>query len=460
MRNQQRLQLNRLAPSFRVLLTVAVAVILFLVRKILGTRGSFLGLFIGFLGTAFLFLAGLLLANAFRQMKAERNLSLEEVRRERFVSDLSAKLLSASNQENLQQLTLKSIYSVTDYPSAMFVKAADGGIRKVASWPDGLLLYPSDEVISQCFSRDEETGRGTGVSGEMALHCYPVRGEDGVLAVVGILPGDGEDIHSSMGKTISSLLLRSAVAMKSFSLKEREQRILMEKELEHVRSDFLRTISHDLRTPLTGIIGACSVLEQKGLELSEQDRGDLIRSVSNEAEWLLRMVENLLSVTRVGAGGPKLNISEEPLEEVLAGVLQKSRKRFPDADIRVIPPDTFLMVPMDVTLIVQVLMNFIDNAVKYSGSPIIEVYSREEASMVSISVRDHGCGLSEKVREKLFEARAQRSGDSGHGMGLGLSLCASIIRAHGGSIDGRNAIGGGAVFTIRLPKSSSDMLVE
>ena len=247
----------------------------------------------------------------------------------------------------------------------------------------------------------------------------------------------------------SSEVRRAGIAF--IKMKERIQRQISE------RTQMLAGVSHDLRTPLTGIIGACSALNQEDVALDEAARRDLIQSVGEEAAWLLRIVENLLSVTRVGASGPKLNKSCEPIEEILSETLEKARGRFPDAEIAVTPPAEFLMVPMDPTLIVQVLMNLIENAVKYSGSAArIDLIAEDGDAFVSFTVRDYGRGLSQEDLSTLFEPSARRAGDSTHGMGLGLSICKSIIQAHGGEIYGRNGDPCGAVFTLTLPKEDSN----
>lgn len=226
--------------------------------------------------------------------------------------------------------------------------------------------------------------------------------------------------------------------------------------LLHIRSDFLRSISHDFRTPLTGIIGACSTLEQTWGELEEADSRSLIRSVSEEAGWLLRMVENLLIVTRVGPSGHKLNKSLESVEEVLLEVLDMTHTRFPGTIIHVEQPNEPLLVPMDPILIVQVLSNLVENAVKYAdGSRALELTVTEQLETVTFIVRDYGRGLSEVDLKNLFEPVNHRDGDSRHGMGLGLSICRSIICAHDGTICGENAPGGGAIFTVVLPKEDA-----
>lgn len=393
----------------------------------------------------------------FSRLRKERDRAEERSAREHSVSDLSASLLTAADRETLFDLTLRSLYSVTECPGVLFLPDGKGGFVRAASYPEGLLLYPAQEAVADCFFHDRVTGRGTDHYRETALRLYPVRAEERVLAVAGLLTDGRRPLANYPQDTVESLLMRAAIALERLDFMNREQKILMEKETERIRSDFLRSISHDFRTPLTGIIGACSTLEQQDVSLDESAARSLVRSVSEEAGWLLRMVENLLTVTRVGPSGHKLNKSLEPVEEVLLEALEMARGRFPGTEIRVRQPNDLLLVPMDPTLMVQVLSNLIENAVKYAenGSPI-DLTVEEQAHTVTFTVRDYGRGLSESDLQNLFEPINHRTGDSRHGMGLGLSICKSIIRAHGGTIEGRNGEARGAVFTITLPKEDEN----
>lgn len=387
-------------------------------------------------------------------LRQERDTSLRQLARERSVSALSGQLLTAADPRQLYDLTLRSLYSVTECPAVLFLPDGQGGFPRAGSYPEGLLLYPVEEMIRDCFENARSCGRGTAFHSENVLRCFPVQAEEGhVLAVAGLLTDPERPTGSYPLETVETLLVRCGIALDRLEFMDREHTILMEKELERMRSDFLRAISHDFRTPLTGIIGACSTLEQPGVSLAEEDSRSLIHSVSEEAAWLLRMVENLLTVTRVGPSGHKLNRSLEPLEEVLLETLEKTRGRFPQADIRVQQPADLLLIPMDPTLMVQVLTNLIENAVKFAdGDHRIDLIVKEQEHTVTITVRDYGRGLSEAALQNLFEPINHHDGDSNHGMGLGLSICKSIIRAHGGTIEGRNSPPKGAVFIITLPK--------
>ncbi len=404
-------------------------------------------------GACILTALSLLSGGLYWRIRRERDAFNEQSMRERSISALSTELLTAATQEELHMLTLRSLYSVTGCSAVLFVPDSEAGFRRTGSYPDGLLLYPVGDVVRTCLETCRRAGYGTGHFGKSALCCFPVHADGKVLAAAGILINAERGISAYHLHTVELLLVRVGVALSHLTLMRSEQEALMEKELERIRSDFLRSISHDFRTPLTGIIGACSALNQVDVSLPEDTRRELIESVSEEAAWLLRMVENLLSVTRVGTSGPKLNKSCEPIEEVLSETLEKARKRFPHARITAVQPTEFLMVPMDPTLIMQVLMNLIENAVKYSGSTgQIDLTVSDGPSEVSFTVRDYGHGLNKEAMATLFEPSARRAGDSTHGMGLGLSICRSIIHAHGGEITGRNVAPCGAAFTVTLPK--------
>lgn len=395
-----------------------------------------------------------LFGRLYRQLRREKDLSQAQYRREQTTSDLSARLLTASTMDDLCSLTMESIYRITECPAVLFLPDKKGRLSRRVSYPEELMLYADDETVQACFAACAPTGRGTGICKKSAMRCLPVHVDGKVLAVTGLLTGETSGSEKQL-RTVESLLIRFAVALDRLRAMEQAQENLMEKELEHIRTDFLRSISHDLRTPLTGIIGACSALEQPGVVQDESTRRSLVAGISQEAVWLLRMVENLLSITRVGSNAPKLKLSCEPMEEVLSEVVEKARSRYPSLLLHITQPEELLLVPMDPNLIVQVLLNLLDNANKYSPSPAeVDITVAELPSCIRITVADQGKGMTEEELSMLFEPLPPHAGDSTHGMGLGLSICKSIMTAHGGTIEGRNRQPKGAVFTITLPKEA------
>lgn len=241
------------------------------------------------------------------------------------------------------------------------------------------------------------------------------------------------------------------------------QQILIETEKEKMRGNLLRAISHDLRTPLTGILGASGALIDNGDLIDPASRRELLTGIHDDAEWLLRMVENVLSVTRISGGAPSLKKVCEPLDEVFSRVAAKARKRFPQIELTIRIPSEVALVPMDEMLIVQVLINLIDNAVRHSGSNLVDLSAETEEGMVRIVVRDHGHGIPPEDLPTLFEgfgSRDRESSDSTRGLGIGLSICRTIVEGHGGRIFARNLPDGGACISFTLPTEEVSSYAE
>jgi len=241
---------------------------------------------------------------------------------------------------------------------------------------------------------------------------------------------------------------------KQSQLLNEQEKKLMEAEKETMRANLLRAVSHDLRTPLTAIIGLANAYLEGGDQLDEQEKSEMVKGIQEDAGWLLNMVENLLSVTRIRVEGAKLSTSPEPVEEVVSEAVQRLRKRLPGAVVRVRVPDEFLMVPMDAVLIEQVIINLLENAVYHSGvNTGIDFFVEKEEKDLAFHVRDYGKGISPDRLGTIFDGGgmdSNASGDSHKGMGIGLTICKAIINAHQGSIQAFNR-SQGAEFIFTLP---------
>ena len=256
---------------------------------------------------------------------------------------------------------------------------------------------------------------------------------------------------------VSSITSTTTTRFKQQSklLNEREK-MLVEAEKETMRANLLRAVSHDLRTPLTSIIGLADTALSDSPELTEEKRRELLAGIREDANWLLNMVENLLSVTRIqdDKGITSVTKTDESLEEVISEAVRRFHKRFPGVTVQVHIPESFIMVPMDAMLIEQVINNLLENAHFHSGSEKpIELKVRTENGVLYITIKDHGKGIDPKRLPTLFDGggvNTNESGDSHKGMGIGLSICKTIINAHGGTIQAANHADG-AMFTFTLP---------
>lgn len=249
-------------------------------------------------------------------------------------------------------------------------------------------------------------------------------------------------------------LLSSRLYKQSIMITEREA-ALAEAEMEKMRANLLRAVSHDLRTPLTGIIGNSMAYLENQSGLSEKEKTKIVTNVYEDSTWLINMVENLLTVTRIKDRELTISTPEEPLEEVIGEALDRMEQRHPDCVIRATIPEDFIMLPMDALLVEQVIINLLENALRHSHSTKpIDLIVLDGNDSVSITIKDYGTGIPEEMLPNLFNGTdytSSGSADTQKGLGIGLAICKTIITAHHGTLVGRNH-SEGAEFTFTLPK--------
>ena len=257
-----------------------------------------------------------------------------------------------------------------------------------------------------------------------------------------------ENLFSGMAMLVVSIMTSTLTTR----IKKQEQ-LRMESETEKMRATLLRAVSHDLRTPLTSIYGACSTVIENYDSLEKEQKLKLLGEACSDAQWLNRMVENLLSVTRFDTGTVSVQKTPTVLEELIDTVLVRFQKHYPDVNVTVDLPDSFVVIPMDSMLISQVLMNLLENAVLHGKTTRhITVTLCRSGDWARFIVEDDGQGIAPDRLEHLFDGTLQgQQGDRGRSMGIGLSVCRTVVRAHGGHIRGENRTEGGARFTVELP---------
>ncbi len=228
-----------------------------------------------------------------------------------------------------------------------------------------------------------------------------------------------------------------------------------EGETERMRANLLRAVSHDLRTPLTTIYGASSSIIENYEKLNDTQKLQMAVSIKEDSEWLIRLVENLLSVTRIDSGSVKLMKTPTVLEELIDSVILKFKKRYPTQAVELDLPDNLILIPMDAILIEQVIINILENAVHHAKGFTrlsLRVFTIDRKAIFEIS--DDGCGIDRDKLDSIFlgynSQSTPTSDANGRNAGIGLSVCATIVKAHGGSITAENAKGGGAIFRFTL----------
>lgn len=265
-------------------------------------------------------------------------------------------------------------------------------------------------------------------------------------------------LNFSLPESFFSTVVLLTVSLTTSALTSKiknQEKMRAEAEKETMRANLLRAISHDLRTPLTSIYGSASVLRENYDDLSREQQFKMLDEMRKDAEWLIRMVENLLSITRID--GETVQVIKVPtvLEELIDSTLLKFRKRCPGQAVEVSIPADFISIPMDPMLIEQVLFNLLENAVLHArGMTHLSLTVRAEGDLAVFEIADDGCGLPGERLDHLFTGFLDRSNapadSTRHNMGIGLSVCAAIIQAHGGTLEGKNRKEGGALFRFAL----------
>ena len=282
----------------------------------------------------------------------------------------------------------------------------------------------------------------------------PLQAPRGPVGVLGVRPPDGHAFDApDQLHQLETFSNQTALAIERAQLADEAQDAQVRIETERLRSSLLSSVSHDLRTPLATITGAASTILESGSQLDAQARQELLESVREEAERLNRLVQNLLEMTRLESGALQLHREWHPLEEVIGAALSRLGKKLSGRRVHTSVPSDLPLVPIDDVLVEQVLVNLLDNAIKYTPaeSPIrIMATSTDEA--VTVEIADHGPGLPRGEEDRIFEKFYRAQPDRGRGSGLGLAICQGIVKAHGGRIWAQNLPEGGVAFLFTLPR--------
>lgn len=315
-------------------------------------------------------------------------------------------------------------------------------------------LEAEREVAEWVLRNNKRAGASTDTFSAAQCLYHAVRSGDTVFAVAGIVMQQEEPLEVFESSLMIAMLGECALALEKDKLNELQKESSLQIRQEQLRANLLRGISHDLRTPLTSISGNAGILIGNSAVLSEEQKQELYSDIYDDSIWLINLVENLLSITRIDNGALHLNFQAELLEEVIAEALLHVNRNKEDHVIRVVLEDELLMARMDSRLIIQVIINLVDNAIKYSGSGShITLSARQEKGLVVVEVADDGPGIAAEAKAKVFEmfyTADNVRGDGRRGLGLGLALCKSIIHAHGGHIEVQDHAPQGTVFRFTL----------
>jgi len=307
---------------------------------------------------------------------------------------------------------------------------------------------------ARCFENVKPCGCGTEYFSASQWMYLPIRSGNEVYGVAGIHCGETPPAPGEI-LMVQTVVSQISGAMQRETLYRQQEESKLRIEKERLRNNLLRAISHDLRTPLTGIAGSASFIADSVRSLSEEQILSLVGDIRSDAQWLNNMVENLLNMTRISEGELVLKKQPEVVDDVVSEAYRRIERLKGGRDIAINMPDAVMEVPMDGRLIIQVLVNLLDNAVKYTPEHAhIDLRAYPESGYMVFEVSDDGKGIDPSILDKVFDnfvTAPALSGDAKRGMGIGLGICKSIVEAHGGVIVAMNNDRGGATFKFALP---------
>ena len=421
----------------------------------------------------FLVLATFVASSTTIKLKRQGEATARRAYRTEILLESSRRLQATAGVDECFSVAASQIIKLLNRPVVMYQVDAENRVREpeVFDVPgtigDGATaaLVSSEEraVAAWVALNNERAGAMTDTLLDAKCLYLPIRGKEGVFGVVGLAIEKDDENFGPFEKNLLLMIVDECgqVAEQLTSMREKTD-LKLKMEKEELRSNLLRIISHDLRTPLTSISGDADILLSNADKLSEEQRQRMYRDIYEDSTWLISLVENLLAITRVDDGTVKIDSKPEILGDIIQGALQHVNRKVDRHCVKVRLSDELLMANVDARLVMQVIVNLVNNAVDYTpeGSTITisatPVYDRGERK-VKVSVADDGPGVPDSDKAHIFDmfyngsSGREAGGDYKRGLGLGLSLCRSIVQVHGGEIEVCDAVPKGSVFSFTLP---------
>lgn len=413
-----------------------------------------------------MFLASLLTGSLASKLKSHAKRSAQVAWRTKLLLETNQNLQKARTQEEIISVTAKQLLEIfqrdiiayriqEDKPAMPEIFLTDG-----AASSERYISEKEREIAQWVMINNKRAGAGTENFSDSCCTYLSVRTGKRIYGVVGIAASD-KPLDSFETSILLSVLGESALALENQkNLEEKEAAAVLAKN-EQLRANLLRSISHDLRTPLTSISGNASNLLSNGDLFDAKTKEEMYTDIYDDAMWLINLVENLLSVSRLEGGRMNLHVSTELMDEVVAEALRHINRRSAEYHLRVHNSEEYLLAQIDAKLIVQVIINIVDNAIKYtpSGSEI-DIGWERKGNYIYISIEDNGPGIPDQAKPHIFDmfySASNQIADSRRSMGLGLALCKAIVNAHGGEIMVADHLPHGSIFTFSVPAGEVEL---
>ncbi len=399
-----------------------------------------------------MFVVALAIGGVTVRMRAQAETARQRERRTAALYAMSRELAGARGVEGLLEIAVRHITDVFRCQVAVLLPVAGGRLAPQPAAPFD--LDANELAVSQwVYEHRQLAGLGTAtLPGASALYL-PLLASRGPVGVIGVRPPSRHAFDApDQLHQLETFANQTALALERALLAGEAQEAQLRIETERLRNSLLSSVSHDLKTPLAAITGAASTLLDSEGHLDDGTRRELLESVREEADRLTRLVQNLLEMTRLESGAVQLRKEWHSVEEVIGAALSRLEKRLGGRRVHTRVPPDLPLVAMDDVLIEQILVNLLDNALKYTpaGSPISIVATASDRA-VTVEVADRGPGLPPGEEDRIFEKFYRGASTPGRGSGLGLAICQAIVRAHDGRIWAQNLPEGGVAFLFTLP---------
>ena len=416
---------------------------------------------------AVMFAAALLTGTLAAKLKAHAQLSARDAYRTKLLFDMNRQLQKAETPDEVYQMTATQIQKLMQRDVLIYPAQGDVLLDGNVYPADGSSPYcipdtdQEQDVIQWVWQNRKRAGATTQNFPKAKRLYLAIRTGQQVFGVVGIPMEKQTQPDAFTSSVLFSILGECALALESLRNAEEKEKAAVLAKNEQLRANLLRSISHDLRTPLTSISGNADTLLHSYNVLDEQTRKQIFTDIYDDAQWLTGLVENLLSITKIADGSVKLRLSDQVVDDIVSEALRHIDRRSAEHHITVDCGDEPLLVRVDAGLIMQVLINLVNNAVKYTpaGSNIrITAIPRE--NMAEICVSDNGPGIPDELKEHVFEmffTGGNPIGDSRRSLGLGLTLCQAIIHAHNGEMTLKDNSPHGCIFSFTVPLSEVNL---
>jgi two-component system sensor histidine kinase KdpD len=397
-------------------------------------------------------LVALLISTLAVRLRDQGERAGQRERRTRLLYTASRELGGLRVPAEIAGVAARRVADVFRGPAQVLLPDGEGRLVPVPGPVDDFPGDPRERAVADwAFTHGHPAGLGTDtLPGAGALYV-PLPGADGPLGIIGVVPhADLRPLSRDQLDLLDTLARQTAAPLHASRLADRAERSRLDAERERLRGTLLSSVSHDLRTPLAAITGAASTLSSE-VTLGAGPRRELTQTIYEEAERLNRLVGNLLDMTRLEAATVELKREWHPLEELVGAALARVESRLGGRRVETAVPEDLPLVPVDGLLIQQLLVNLLENAVKYApADAVIRVSARSVPGAVWVEVADDGPGLPAGQEAKVFEKFYRRASDH-DGFGLGLAIVKAIVDAHGGAIRAENLAPRGAAFRFTLP---------